>query len=249
MIKTTKTFARHLRLMRWRVRRASRQMDRAVWMGIRQAAHMTGLLRRLEAQAGPRTLWLRSVLAKADFDDLVRLDMPWWTFDAVREVEAFLHSRRDARVFEWGAGASTLWLAKRAGEVVSITHDGPDYDRVLDRLDTFAPVTLRHVPAQDAGLVGSKRRGFTGQRFDRYVRAIHDVEGEFDLIVIDGRAREACLEEAKARLAPGGVILFDDFKRRRYRSAVADSGLKVHRFDGLAVRLALPDSTVLLSRV
>jgi len=189
------------------------------------------------------------LIAKADFDDLVRLDVPWWTFDAVREVEDFLRIRRDARVFEWGAGASTLWLSKRAGDVVSITHEGTAYDKIMDRLDTYAPVTLRHVPAQDAGRVGSKRRGFARQRFDRYVRAIHDVEGEFDLIIIDGRAREACLAEAKARLAPGGLILFDDFKRRRYRSAVAESGLKVHRFDGLAVRLALPASTALLSRV
>lgn len=249
MMKTTKTLGRQFLIYRWKTRRVLRRMDRATWLGVRRLARDSGLLARLEAHATPRNLWLRSLFAKADFDDLVRLDMPWWTFDAVREVEDFLRTRRHARVFEWGSGASTLWLAKRAGEVVSVTHDAALYETVLDRLDTFAPVTLRHVPAQDAGLVGSRRRGFSRQRFDRYVRAMHGVEGEFDLIVIDGRAREACLTEAKARLAPGGLILFDDFKRRRYRSAVEASGLKVHRFDGLAVRLALPDSTALLSRV
>jgi hypothetical protein len=249
MIRITRNLTRRARLLRWRARRLSRHLDRALWLGIRGAARRSGVLSWLETQAGPRNLWLRSLIAKADFDDLVRLDVPWWTLDAVREIDDFLHSRPDARVFEWGSGASTLWLARRAAEVVSITHDNTAYDRVLDRLEGDAPVTLRHVPAQDAGRVGSRRRGFTCQRFDRYAGAIRAVSGEFDLIVIDGRAREACLAEAKARLAPGGVILFDDFKRRRYRMAVADSGLKVHRFDGMAVRLTLPDSTVLLSRV
>lgn len=221
----------------------------AVLRGGRAVARRTGTLDRLEAGASRRNLWLRSLFAIYDFDDLARLDLPWWTFDAVREVEDFLATRPDARVFEWGSGASTLWLSRRAGEVHSVEHDGGWHEMVTQRLSGRDNVRLTHVPAQDAGRVGSKKPGFAGQHFDRYVHAIRDVPGEFDLIVIDGRAREACLKEAKARLAPGGVILVDDFKRRRYRDAADQSGLRITRYDGLAVCLPLPDSTAILSRV
>ena len=215
----------------------------------REVARKTGVLEKLEARPTRRNLWLRSLFAIYDFDDLSRLDLPWWTFDAVREVDSFLQARPDARVFEWGSGASTLWLSKRAGQVTSVEHDGEWHQMVQGRLEGVENVTLRHVAMQDAGRVGSRKAGFAGQHFDRYVHAIRDLSGEFDLIVIDGRAREACLREAKARLAPGGIILVDDFKRRRYREAAEQSGLKIRRLDGLAVCLPLPDSTALLSRV
>lgn len=231
--------------------RAIRSAYVAGLRGGRMVARKTGILERLEQDASRRNLWLRSLFAIYDFDDLARLDLPWWTFDAVREVEEFLSKRAGARIFEWGSGASTMWLSKRAGEVISVEHDGEWHEMVTGRLkgDGITNVSLRHVAAQTVGRVGSRKSGFAGQHFDRYVHAIRDVPGEFDLIVIDGRAREACLREAKARLAPGGVILFDDFKRQRYQVAAKASGLKIQRLDGLAVCLPLPDSTALLSRV
>ncbi|WP_136637361.1 class I SAM-dependent methyltransferase [Pseudooceanicola onchidii] len=216
--------------------------------GARAVARGTGVLERLEAGESRRARWLRSLFAIYDFDDLTRLDLPWWTFDAVEEVEAFLAARPQARVFEWGSGASTLWLSKRAGEVVSVEHDPQWFGMVTERLTALQNVRLRHAPAEATGDVASRKPGFEGQFFDRYVAAIREEDGLFDLIVIDGRAREACLEEAKLRLAPGGVIVLDDFKRDRYRVAARDSGLTTRALDGLAVCLPLPDSTALLSR-
>lgn len=217
--------------------------------GARSVAGRTGVLTRLEGGDTRRSRWLRSLFAIYDFDDLARLDLPWWTFDAVQAVDEFLADRPQARVFEWGSGASTLWLSKRAGEVVSVEHDGQWHAMVTGRLADRDNVALRHVPAHTSGRVGSAKPGFERQYFDRYVHAIRDVPGSFDLIVIDGRAREACLEEAALRLAPGGIILLDDFKRGRYRQAARESGLKITRYDGLAVCLPLPDSTAILSRV
>jgi hypothetical protein len=64
--------------------------------------------------------WVRSWLAIYDLEDLRRLDVPWWTMDAADEVAMFLRDRRDARIFEWGSGASTFWLARRAAAVHSV---------------------------------------------------------------------------------------------------------------------------------
>lgn len=214
----------------------------------RAVARGTGVLTWLETRDGRGSRWLRSLFAIYDFDDLARLDLPWWTFDAVDEITAFLAAKPEARVFEWGSGASTLWLSKRAGEVISVEHDAGWSAMVSGRLSGLQNVRLRHVAPKEAGRVASLKPGFAGQYFDDYVAAIRDEDGEFDLIVIDGRAREACLEEAKSRLAPGGVILLDDFKRDRYQAAARQSGLETRRLDGLAVCLPLPDSTALLSR-
>ena len=228
---------------------AIRQAYVAVLRAGRSVARGTGVLERLEAGPGRRARWLRSLFAIYDFDDLARLDLPWWTFDAVEAIEDFLADRPGARVFEWGSGASTLWLSKRAGEVVSVEHDPQWSAMVGGRLSAMQNVRLRHVPAQGTGRIASRKPGFAGQFFDRYVASIREETGLFDLIVIDGRAREACLTEAAARLAPGGVILLDDFKRGRYRAAARDSGLATRALDGLAVCLPLPDSTAILSRV
>jgi len=215
--------------------------------GARRVLGSIGILDRLERRKGRGARWFRSLFAIYDIDDLVRLDIPWWTFDAIDAVDQYLAAKPGARVFEWGSGASTVWLAKRAGEVISVEHDSTWADVVAPRIAGFDHVTLTRVAAQAEGRIGSGKFGFEGQYFDRYVSAIRDVQEQFDLIVIDGRAREACLEEALARLAPGGLILFDDFKRARYRAAVFGLGLRVQTLDGLAACLPLPDSTALVS--
>jgi hypothetical protein len=215
--------------------------------GLRGTLRPLGLLERLEALPGRRARWVRSLFAIYDFDDLAALDLPWWTFDAVDEVEAFLAVRPGARVFEWGAGASTLWLAWRAGEVISVEHD-PDWAaNVAARTEALDHVAVRLAPSSAQGAIGSGKSGFAGRYFDAYVAAIRAEPGLFDLIIIDGRAREACLAEAQARLAEGGVVLFDDCDRARYRGAIEASGLEMRRLGGLAVCLPLPDATALLT--
>lgn len=91
----------------------------------RSGASAVGLLDWWDRRARQSRVscWSRSLLSIHDLPDLVSLDVPWWTFDAADAVEGFLASRPAARVFEWGSGASTVWLAKRSGCVVSIEHD------------------------------------------------------------------------------------------------------------------------------
>src|SRR5688572_30062529 len=84
-----------------------------------------GALALLDRLAGRSRLgcWARSLLAIYDVDDLMALDVPWWTFHSAEVVEAHLASRPHAWVFEWGSGASTRWLSARAAQVVAVEHD------------------------------------------------------------------------------------------------------------------------------
>jgi hypothetical protein len=65
----------------------------------RKVAERCGLLAALERSNSRFALWIRSLFGIYDSADLVRLDMPWWTFSAIDAVNIFLASRnRKARV-------------------------------------------------------------------------------------------------------------------------------------------------------
>lgn len=65
--------------------------------------------------------------------------------------------------------------------------------------------------------------------------------------MIDGRAREACLKATRGHLAEGGIVVFDNTRRRRYRAAIAASGMTERRLPGLTPTLPYPDQTSILS--
>ena len=214
---------------------------------VRAPLRATGILARLERSQSRRAIWFRSLFAIYDLDDMERVGLPWWTFDAIEAVERHLGRGRTMRVFEYGSGASTIWLAKRAAEVVSIEFDSDWHARLSRKLANAENVELRLVPPSGSGTCGSAKRGFEGQYFDDFVAAIETETAPFDLIVIDGRAREACLTAAIPRLAKTGLIVFDDTNRRRYLAAIDASELKHRHFDGMAVSLPYRDSTTLMA--
>ncbi len=139
---------------------------------------------------------MRSFGAIYDAERMIPLDVPWWTYPAAAEVEAFLRERDGAaRVFEYGAGASTVWLAKRAGEVRSVEHDAAFVEMLAPKLAGFDNVHLRCVeagPRRPDSTAVSERAGHEHLDFGDYVAAIDEAGGAFDVIVVDGRARAAC---------------------------------------------------------
>ncbi|CUR60136.1 putative methyltransferase [metagenome] len=194
--------------------------------------------------------WLRSLLAIYDVRELVVLDTPWWTFESAELVAEHLAERPGARVFEWGSGASTAWLSRRAGHVMAVEHDAEWAEQVRPLAgDDVEVLTVPPVPTTSGEGVLSQKPGFAGLDFSDYVAAIDQQDGVFDLIVIDGRAREACLARAVPRLATGGIIVFDNVDRRRYRDAMAaQPGIEVRWTRGLTPSLPYPTRTALIRR-
>ena len=222
---------------------------------LRSLLKWTGLLDWLERRRHKSIWahWLCSLFAVHDIDALIRLDVPWWTYGAIAEVQAFLTDRPQARVFEYGSGASTIWLAHRSETVVSVEHDPQWHALVQDRLRKSgldAVVSHRLVPAKNEAdpHFGSDKPGYEGFGFRDYALSILSEPGLFDLIVIDGRSRASCLKTAVQKLKPDGLIVFDNSRRARYRSAIAASGLGAHRCHGLAPSLPYVDETTLLTQ-
>ena len=126
---------------------------------------------------------------------------PWWVETAVEQVEKFLLDSPRTRVFEWGAGCSTVWLAKRCEWLLSVEHDDHYADKVMERLVGYQHANLLVIP-------------FLGPA---YPGAIADFAADsFDLICVDGRMRNACVQAAIPQLRRGGMLLLDNSDRDRY---------------------------------
>ena len=219
----------------------------------RTVADKVGLLDRLSASDTRRAQYLRSMFAIYDARDLAALDVPWWSYPAIDKVEAFLKARGDrTRVLEFGAGASTAWLAKRCVEVHSIEHDLEFADQIEPLLAGYGNLTLHRVKVSttraDQPAVRSRRRGHEDLDFTPYIAMVEEIGGTFDLIVVDGRARVASLAASSPHLAEDGVIVFDNANRSEYKVGIAGSGLHAEFLRGLAPSLPYPSTTALLTR-
>lgn len=194
--------------------------------------------------------WAHSLTKVHDSLAIAELDVPWWTYRAIDVVEAWLGAHpRPIRVFEYGSGASTLWLAARTDEVHSVEHHAGFAEHIRPALEQHPNIDFQVVEpvASAAPAVPSAKEGHAGLDFADYVAMIDKIDGSFDVIVIDGRAREACLVAAVPRLASGGIVVFDNSRRRRYRRAIAQSGLAERKLRGLTPTLPYPEQTSVLS--
>lgn len=180
--------------------------------------------------------WLASLGAIYHLDRMVALDIPWWNVASTETVGRFLRSRDGARVFEYGSGASTIWLARRAANVTSVEHDREWAGKLRTKLAGFPNVDLITAGYDTNGPAADQP----------YVRSIEN-SGDYDLIVVDGRLRVYCLDQAIKQLKPDGIILFDDSGRRRYRAAIEGSGLVETRYHGLSYCVPYPDQTSVLT--
>lgn len=220
------------------------------WRVARRAADRTGLLERLDRSENKIARQARTMFAIHDVGDLSKLDLPWWTYPAIEEVDRFLAAKGgDARVFEYGSGASSVWLGRRAKEVHSVEHHAGFVEFLHSALSEVPNVQLRHVEAPQRGddaRVQSQRHGHAGLDFADYVASIDEVGGLFDVIVVDGRARAACLRQAIPHLAPDGIIVFDNCNRPRYQEAILTSGLRVSRYRGWVPSLPYQSETAIL---
>ena len=156
--------------------------------------------------------------------------IPWMTYAAIDFLGTKLQPAM--RVFEWGAGFSTIWLASRVQEIVSIEESSAWYEELRPQLP--ANVSLLCRPDRDA-----------------YVDAIRETTGEFDLIVIDGVHRNECASACLSRLSPNGMVVFDNSDGAEYDPGMTmfnDAGFLRIDFWGLIPSYLYKNCTSILFR-
>lgn len=114
-------------------------------------------------------------------------------------VDSRLH--RGARVFEFGGGASTLWLIDKGCVVRTVEHDATWHAELQTRVRGVARVEL--IPP--------------GDDYRAYVTSVlAEPDHSCDLVIVDGRERVRCGLAAMPKVKPGGMLLLDDSERPRY---------------------------------
>lgn len=123
---------------------------------------------------------------------------PWWSYSMIEFIKPLL--QKNMRVFEWGSGNSTLFLAKLCQKVVTIEHEYDWYEKL--RRIVPENVDMRYYELEYGGI---------------YSRAILGEKENFDVVVIDGRDRVRCAMNAIEKLSTDGVIIWDDTDRIQYQ--------------------------------
>jgi len=157
--------------------------------------------------------------------DPLSLELPWMNYKAIRWLS---RHARNAAVFEWGSGGSTLYLAPLVASLVSIEHDAAWHKVVGDRIRSET-CTLRLVPPVPGPPCPnevpqgyrSSRTDFSQMNFERYCQTIRDYSDEsFNVVIVDGRARGSCIHEALPKVKPGGWLVLDDSDRAQYATGI-----------------------------
>lgn len=115
--------------------------------------------------------------------------LPWYTYPAIAYLSQLDFSQ--SVIFEYGAGNSSTFWAKRAKAVVSVEGDRDWYETI--RAELAANQTLL----------------FCTDRIP-YAQTIRASGQLFDLIIIDAQWRYDCAIEALPCLRPGGLIILDN---------------------------------------
>ena len=193
------------------------------------------------------THWFLSLFYIWDIEGLIYLDCPWWTYRSIKKINDFLKNRDNVIAFEYGSGASSIWLAKRVKQLYSIEHNKDWFNIVKKHIKSFSNINYNFIPAEKKinshEYLSMKEKGVS---FFNYVNGINCLNKKFDLIVIDGRARNACLKAAVKNLKKDGIIIFDNCNRKRYKNDLTKLKNKIEYFSGLTPTLPYPECTAII---
>jgi hypothetical protein len=163
-------------------------------------------------------------------NDSLKYKIPWITFPAISHIQKFIS--KNMKVFEYGSGGSTIYFAERVEEVNSIEHDKEWFTKlsiVLER-NKIRNVRLKiSEPLKEEAaenIYYSDNENYKGLSFKNYVLEINKFPDRyFDIILIDGRARNACFLHSFSKLKKGGLLIWDNTERERYREYFQNSSL------------------------
>lgn len=144
--------------------------------------------------------WVRSHMEGKSIDGSGN-PIPWITYPAYDFLSARLP--RVEFVFEYGSGNGTLWWATRSKQVRAVENDIEWYRKMSKVIPENVELFFEDITLG------------TG-----YEESILVDEHCYDVIVIDGRRRNFCMEQSLKRIKPDGVIILDNSDRQEYSPGI-----------------------------
>jgi hypothetical protein len=117
------------------------------------------------------------------FDEALQMPYPWYTKPALTVLDRMVLNRK--RIFEFGAGDSTLWFREKGAQVWSVDNNMEWATKINCDFQAF---------------------------YNEYVSTI-DRAGEFNIICVDGVWRDECVIRGWDHLKKGGLMIVDNYKQ------------------------------------
>lgn len=135
---------------------------------------------------------------------------PWFVHEAILYLEEILEPGMVA--FEWGSGSSTLWLAVdlQAEIVISMEHNKEWFEQ------TGSELTRHGVANCELNLSALGAGG------DYEACILNYPDSHFDLVIVDGRNRAACIANAAPKVKSDGILVLDNSEREQYQAAIVE---------------------------
>jgi hypothetical protein len=163
------------------------------------------------------TGWINSYLKRVPVDNSGN-SLPWFTLSFISFLEPRLN--KNIKIFEYGAGNSTLYFSTKVKNLVSIESDSEWLKELKPKLPPNCKI--EEVTSKDAEL---------------YSKRIFDFNENFHIIIVDAIFRNESLINCIPALTDNGVIILDDSERREYEPAISElikTGFKKIDFWGMA---------------
>lgn len=163
---------------------------------------------RNERECGLLEFWLRRTYSSVFYHRIYRKRYPYYV-PAVVGILSGLFAGKQAKVFEYGSGISTIWYARRVQSLIAIEHHEEWNHKITDWLkkNKLINVELKYIPPEN-------------DLFQEYTRSILRYDDNyFDVVAVDGRNRVECVQQAANKVKIGGYLILDDSHRARYQPA------------------------------
>jgi hypothetical protein len=200
-------------------------------LAMRLGALTWGLL--TSGHPGDLLVWARTMLQRRR---PLSHPVPWLTFDATRAICAALPP--GARVFEFGAGNSTIFWARRAASVCSVEDDA-GWMALLNAKLKELRISNTHVLHET--------------EMQAYVHTIGAWPDEhFDLVIVDGAWRRECVAAAVRHVKKGGMLVVDNTDWHWFRAerlAGIPPGWRRRVYAGYAPMIGYKSETTVFRRV
>jgi len=157
-----------------------------------------------------------SIQKRIDYD-LLDTNVPAMTDTCISFLEK--HVNKSHVVFEWGSGASTFWFADRCNTIWSVEYFKDFFEILQKRAQDKININLILKEPDEIKHFNyiAKHSSASGKSFKDFVHSIDKFKDNyFDIIVIDGRVRNRCLDLAIPKLKSGGMVVYDDTNRDHY---------------------------------
>ena len=132
--------------------------------------------------------WKRSFKEGRPLDGEGR-SIPWYTYPAIEFIRSL--QLNESKVFEYGAGNSSVFWAGCTKKVIAVENDPAWADEI--RLKNISNLTV-----------------LTMESREDYINAPTSIDEIFDIVIIDGRYRKDCANIATKIISEHGIIIFDN---------------------------------------